>query len=259
MAELVSPHLISRAILERPKITLRFRLLRDGEVTPTPKTIIVYRGWESIGNIEMCFHAELGEWTHSHTFDLATLLDQGSWLVAGLDDAPPRRTRAVYFEFSESADLMFNITGLESSGPAGSPAKAKAMVYLDSAPADREVVMLERPPDGQWRVAGYGQSDGGALTLDLRVTDGAYFAVALDEHGLLFQPNLTVPLGATIRPSDFRGWLYRITEAGQLPSREPQWWPVEGENASRQLGTARAVAVRYYRPLAHGPIPIEII
>ncbi|MNC60091.1 hypothetical protein D3C75_1099470 [compost metagenome] len=95
--------------------------------------------------------------------------------------------------------------------------------------------------------------------MDLRVTDGLIYAIALDDYGYAYQPNLAVAVGDTIRPSIYTGWLYRITEAGTLPVTEPEWWPIDGDNAPRALGTARAVAVRYYRPLAHGPVPVEMI
>jgi len=57
----------------------------------------------------------------------------------------------------------------------------------------------------------------------------------------------------------FRENFWGSLRAGTLPATEPEWWPIDGDNTPRDLGTARAVAVRYYRPLAHGPVPVEMI
>ena len=78
----------------------------------------------------------------------------------------------------------------------------------------------------------------------------------LDDFGIPFSPGLAVEVGRRIRPSVFTGVLYQITEPGVLPATEPAWWPITSEG-SRELGTARAEAVRYYRPLAHGPVTAE--
>lgn len=223
------------------------------------KLLRLYRGWDSVSQLAMVFWAEAGsgEYTQSCTVDRATFLAQGEWLACGVDDALPRKTRAVYLALGESGTYTYNITTGEG-GAAGEPATLDATVRVDRAAANREVVMLERPSDGQWRVAGWGVTPDGEGELQLRVTDGLCYAVALDDWGLAFQAGLTVSVGQTIRPTVFSGWLYRVTQAGALPAEEPDWWPIEGDNAPRNVGTARAVAVRYYRPLAHGPLPVEM-
>ena len=97
----------------------------------------------------------------------------------------------------------------------------------------------------------------GALAAAIAVVvDGSLYALGLDDFGIPFSPGLTVEVGRRIRPSVFTGVLYRITEPGALPAAEPTWWPITSEG-SRELGTARAEAVRYYRPLAHGPVTAE--
>lgn len=259
MAYATLAKVVVRPLVTPPRIALKFRLLRDGEVSAGPKTLLVYRDWGSITKLEMAFHADDGEWSRTEDFDLATVLAQGEWLVTGLDAQPPRRTRAVYMAFTESATLTYNITSGDGTGGAGGrPATLAASVRVDQQPAAREVVVIEKPTDGEWRVAGYGVTVDGSLDLQLKVTDGQCYAVALDDYGVVFQAGLPVTAGQTIRPTGYAGWLYRITEAGALPDIEPQWWAAVGDNASRPLGTARAVAVRYHRPLAHGPIPVEI-
>ncbi|TKD46652.1 hypothetical protein [Azotobacter chroococcum] len=239
-----------------PKITLRFRVLRDGVVTPGQKLIRIYRDWNTTYKLDLAFWAEDGEWTQVEALDMATLVNQGEWLVTGYDGQSPRRTRASYMTFSETADITFNITN--DVGAVGEPGTVEAHVKVDQAEASREVVVLERPVDGQWRVAGYGSTPDGVGTIDVRVTGGLYYAMALDDWGIPYQPNFEVSVGQTIRPTTFAGWLYRITEAGSLPATEPDWW--DGNLTGPQdLGSARAEVVRYHRPLAHGPVPVETI
>lgn len=241
-----------------PKINLRFRLLREGEVTATPKVLRIYRDWLTIGKLDLVFWAEDGEFTRALSVDLATLLNQGEWLSCGLDVAPPRKTRAVYLALVESGTYTYNITTGEGGGSVGSPATMVGLVRVDGISADREVVVVERPINGEWRLAGFGPTPGGSGVIDVRVTDGSIYAVGFDDWGTVFAADLAVTAGQTIRPSQFSGWLYRITEGGTLPSTEPEWWAAVGENPSRPLGTARAIAVRYHQPLAHGPLPVEI-
>jgi hypothetical protein len=248
------------AYIAPPTALLRFRLLRDGEPTAGRKRLRIFRDWESVGELALVFEAELGEFTRAVPVDLATLLAQGEWLVTGIDPAEPRRTRAVYMTFSASGTYTYNITSGEGGdGNPGTPAAVYARVRVDGLLASREVVLVEKPSDGQWRMAGYGPTPGGEGTIDVRVTDGSLYAIGLDDWGTVFTADLAVTAGQTIRPSQYSGWLYRITEAGTLPAVEPEWWAAEGDNVPRLLGTARAVAVRYYQPLAHGPVPVEII
>lgn len=247
--------------ITQPKINLRFRLLREGEVTGTVKILRIYRSWGSISKLCMVFWAEegAGEFTQTCSVDKATLLAQGEWLACGIDDLAPRKTRAVYLSLTESGTYTFNITSGDGGGVTGDPATLPASVKVGGVPASREVVVIEKPSDGQWRLAGYGPTPGGAGSIDVRVTDGSLYAIGLDDWGTVFTADLVVTVDQTIRPSLFTGWLYRITEAGTLPAAEPEWWPAEGDNASRLLGTARAIAVRYYQPLAHGPLPVELL
>lgn len=164
---------------------------------------------------------------------------------------------------SESAsNLRFNVT----EGDGGSkiptvPASVNLSTRVDGQWAPREAVIVEKMDDGLWRVAGHGfGSPDGVMELELEVTtSGIRYAIGIDEHGVQFSPFIAVSVGQRIRPTRFAGWVYEITEAGTLPASEPQWWRIEGENPSRPLGTARAVARRYYRPQAHGPVAVEIL
>ncbi|WP_312224346.1 hypothetical protein [Stutzerimonas nitrititolerans] len=242
-----------------PKIVVQFRMLRDGEVTPGRKVVRVYRDWDVVQKQDLSFEAELGEFSRALTLDLATLLDQGSWLVAGLDLAPPKRTRAAYLSLSESGVYTFNITSGEGGGQQGDPGRVAGLVRVERLPADREVVLVERPADGVWRLAGYGPTPGGSGDIDVRVVGGDVYAIGVDDYGVAFVPDLAVQVGQRIRPTQYAGWVYEITEAGQLPAAEPVWWAAQGENPSQPLGSARAIARRYFQPIAHGPVPVEVI
>jgi len=223
------------------------RLTRDGEQTTTLKVCRLL-------GTDMTLLAVFGTAYQSSQTFLASAVDGERFLFA-LDEVSPKRAAARYPVISE--DATFNIDLNDGSGSAaGSPATLQARVRVDGLDAAREVLTVERQTDGAWRIAGNLRTADGAL--DLRVTGGAVYAIALDDYGALYQPNLAVAVGDVIRPSVFKGWLYRITEAGSLPASEPDWW--DGNLTGPQgLGTARAEVVRYHRPLAHGPITVEML
>jgi len=244
-----------------PRVSLRFRLLREGEVTTTVKYLRLYRSMETLGQLQLVFRAEEGdgEFTQTCRVDLATMLAQGEWLAMGIDDALPRRIRTAYVALSQSGLYTFNITMGEGGGQQGDPGQVAGLVRVERLPASREIVLVERPADGEWRLAGFGPTPGGSGAIDVRVLGGDVYAIGVDDYGVVFVPDLAVQVGQRIRPTQYAGWVYEITEAGQLPSTEPVWWPAQGENPSRPLGTARAVARRYFQPIAHGPVPVEVI
>lgn len=164
---------------------------------------------------------------------------------------------------SESVSrLMFNVTEGDGGNKIPTvPARTELAVSVDRQRAVREAVVIEKLDDGQWRIAGYGNSQrDGFAPLNLQVTtSGTLYALGIDDYGTRFVPGMPVIVGQRVRPNQFAGWLYEVTEPGVLPATEPQWWALEGDNPSRPLGTARAIAVRYYRPLAHGPVPVEML
>jgi len=183
-------------------------------------------------------------------------------LAQAYDYTVPKLGMSRWPTLSDDANtLLFNITeGSGGNEVSTVDARVDISAAVEAQPAVRQVAVIEKMSDGQWRVAGYGDTAKGALkSLDLRVTtSGTFYALALDDYGMVFVPGLAVITGQRICPKRYAGWLYQITEPGTLPDIEPQWWAAEGENISRELGTARAIAVRYYRPLAHGPIPVEL-
>lgn len=253
--------LLPQPVAPVPKAEIRFRLQRDGELATGRRVLRFYSDWNTLDRVCMVFQDD-GDGTglapQVYRVPIAALLAQGEWVAVGVDDNAPRKSRAIYLALAESGTYTFDITQ-GAAGAGGDPATLDAVVRLNGLPADREVVVLEKPSDGQWRVAGFGTSVAGELDAELRVVGGDCYAVGMDGWGLTFAPGLVIAIGQRIRPSTFTGWLYQITEAGTLPASEPEWWAAEGDNVPRLLGTARAVAVRYYQPLAHGPVPVEII
>ncbi|WP_339514437.1 hypothetical protein [Pseudomonas sp. RL_15y_Pfl2_60] len=183
-------------------------------------------------------------------------------LAQAYEYSSPRLGQSRWPTLSETANnLLFNISEGSGEAPVATvPARVDVAAAVDGVSAVREALIVEKMDDGQWRVAGYGATSGVGLSgLDLEVTtSGTVYAIGLDDYGQTFVPGGAAAVGDRVRPTVFTGWLYQITEAGNLPSSEPEWWTAEGDNPSRLLGTARAIAVRYYRPLAHGPVTVEL-
>lgn len=249
---------VAQVVVPAPARTVQFRVLRDGAVTTTVKRVRVVRSWDTGSQLEIGEPTVDGELTRALSIPTQLLVDQGEWAVLAIDDASPRLTFSQYLELSAGGVFTLNITS-GSGGDVTDPALVDASVRVDRLPAVREVVVIERPATGEWRIAGRGQTDAdGLANIDLAVTGGRVFAMAVDDYGVPFSPGLVVTVGQRIRPSVFAGVLYEITEAGTLPATEPAWWPITVED-SRELGTGRAIARRYYRPLAHGPFPVELV
>lgn len=247
-----------QALREDPYETLRFRVLRDGVVTPGVKTLRIVRGFDSTSQAGMALEALDGELTRSVDILRQELADQPTWIVYAQDSTPPARVWAQFLTIASGGLYTVNIlTG--SGSEATSPARVGAMVRVDGIDAAREVLVVERKLDGEWRIAGSGETGtDGTGVIDLDYVDGSVYMLGMDDYGTPFSGGLAVSVGRRIRPTVFAGVLYEVTEAGVLPPVEPAWWGVNVDG-SRELGTARAVAVRYYQPIGFGPEPIEII
>lgn len=228
------------------------QLTRDGEQTPALK---VARFLDR----DMLTRVVFATAYASTQMFLASAIDAG-WLVVAVDETPAARAAATFVQIDSDVTITLDLND-GSGGGGGEPATLAALARVERLPAQRDVVVVERAVDGAWRVAGSGVTDAtGAVQLDLRVTASArVYAMATDDYGIPFQADLTVQVGQRIRPTQYSGWVYEITEAGQLPSIEPEWWAAVGDNPSQPIGTARAVARRYFQPIAHGPVPVEVI
>lgn len=227
-------------------------LTRDGQQTANPKlAMLMSPAGLTVGAVLVARNGV----SVSQKF-VASAID-GEWLLTVLDTAAPKRAASRYPAISQ--DVTFNIDLNDGSGSGGgSPADLVAVVKVDGLPADRQVVAVEQLPSGEWRVAGYDSTAGGEVAIDLRVAGGGQvYVMALDNWGTQYQPNLNVGVKALVRPTVFMGWLYRVTQAGQLPAIEPTWWD-DSIQGPQPLGTARAEVVRYYAPQGRGPIPVEV-
>lgn len=232
--------------------TLSVRLTRDGEVTATPKlAMLLSPDTLTVRALFICTDVA----SPPQKF-LSTAVDRPHLLLAKDEVAPPRAA-ARYPVISEDVELSLDLNDGSGSG-GGIPAALPATVKVDGVPANRDVVALERVPSGEWRVAGYGATVDGNLDMDLRVAGaGGVYVVAMDAWGTVFQPSLNVAEGVLIRPTVFMGWMYLVTQAGQLPAVEPDWWD-DSLQGPQPLGTARAEVHRYYPPQGLGPLPVEL-
>lgn len=237
---------------------IRFRVLVDGEATSSTKLVRIARG-PAVSERATAALASAREFTPYLQLYDRLWLERSSWLVTVEDlKAEPPIYQGFVLAITQAGTYTLNIwTG--AGGAGGDPASVAGFVRVEGVPASREVVALERTTEGEWRVAGFTRLESGSGDIPLRLFGDRVYSLAVDDFGIEFLPGLPVTEGQRIRPSSFRGWLYQITEAGQLPNAEPEWWPMQGDNPSRPLGTARAVAVRYFRPLALGPDPVEKI
>ncbi|WP_371369947.1 hypothetical protein ACA097_09505 [Pseudomonas sp. QL9] len=231
--------------------TLSVRLTRDGEATATPKlAMLLSPDTLTVRALFICRDVA----SASQKF-LSTAVDIPHLLLAK-DEVAPARAAARYPVISEDVVLTMDLNDGSGSG-GGTPAGLLATVKVDGVPANRDIVALERVPSGEWRVAGFGATVAGDLDMDLRVAgSGQVYVVAMDAWGTVFQPSLNVAEGDLIRPTVFMGWIYRITQVGQLPAAEPSWWD-DSLLGPQPLGTARAEVHRYYPPQGRGPIPVE--
>lgn len=233
--------------------TITVTYTRDGEQTGTLK----YAQFLGANFETFLVLAALDGKTAVNTV-VASEVDGGDWLLLARDPAAPRRVQARYPVIS--GDTTIAIDFAEGSSGGGLPALLTARVRVDDVPARREVVVMEQQPDGEWRICGRARTEAdGEVDLDLRVTGAGWvYAVCPDDFGTLYQPSLPVLVGDTVRPTLFQGWLYKVTQAGQLPATEPDWWD-ETQAGPQPLGTARAEVIRYYQPQAHGPLPVEML
>ncbi|MEM5620485.1 hypothetical protein AAHB60_31795 [Pseudomonas aeruginosa] len=176
---------------------------------------------------------------------------RGQFVIQVTDEGDPR-LGIIRWPVLDAVTRLLSYDLTEGSGGRDptDPAKVRAVVTVDGGAASRWVVVIERKLDGEWRVAGVGQTaESGRAEIPLEVTaGGTTYAMGLDDWGAVFEPRLAVSLGQRVRPTIFSGWLYEVTEAGVLPAAEPGWWPIEGDNPSRQVGTARLQATQLLPP-----------
>ncbi|WP_281688745.1 hypothetical protein [Pseudomonas citronellolis] len=244
----------SPAFISWPLRRLQLRVARDGESTASTKYIRFFRGQDVLPQIVVV----LPGGADVVAYFLASAV-AGEWKVEVTDLEPPKLGRLEWPVITEDALLAFNLTS-NTSGGGTIPAELLARVRVDGALAAREVVALERRLDGKWQVAGSVETDSELdnTEMELKVSgSGLVYLVCLDDWGTQFQTGSPVDVGDLVRPTVFMGWIYRITQAGQLPAVEPTWWD-DSLLGPQPLGTARAEVHRYYPPQGRGPIPVEL-
>lgn len=241
-----------------PLQALSLQVFRDGAATPQQKFVTLFKGDDPLGMYAVAFF-QLG--AQAKTQWISASLLRGQFLVQASDNGSPRLGLLRWPVLDASTtSLSYNLTEGAGGGLITQPAKISSRTQVDGVGRVRKVVVVERQADGEWRVAGAGDTSADSWSdIELGVTaSGTHYALALDDFGVAFEPGKALQVGQRVRPTRFEGWLYEVTEPGNLPAVEPQWWPVQGDNPSRQIGTVRAVAVRYYVPLALGPVPVEM-
>ncbi|MEO1828829.1 MAG: hypothetical protein ABGX82_08420 [Pseudomonas sp.] len=257
-AILYEPQLFNFIEPVRSLMPIRFRVLVDGEASSSVKQVRIMEG-SAIAERGVVVAIRAREFTPELRLYDRLWLRRASWLVVVEDRAAePPIYKGVFLPITASGTYTINIWTGAGGSVGGDDAMLPALVRVDGLPDDRDVVALERTTEGEWRVAGFARAAAGGSVVSLKVLGGQVYGMAVDDYGIAFLPGLAVTVGQRIRPSVFRGWLYDVTETGTLPEAEPAWWPIEGDNPPRLVGTARLQAVRYYRPLAHGPITVEI-
>lgn len=248
-------HIEAPGYVRSPLRRLSFTVTREGHESDAYKEIVI---WNDLHERTTMVVIPIRNGVFHEVKFLAKSIDgQRALFIYDFDSAPLAAVRTP--SVIEDTEFKFDLNdgsggGTEPTERAFSPAR----IRVEQVPESREVVALERKADGSWRYAGATRINATGL-LDMQVAGGDVYVMAADDYGAPFQSNLQIDVGATIRPSRFQGWLYRCTEAGQLPADEPEWWPEQGDNPARPVGTARLQAVRYYQPIAHGPIKYELV
>lgn len=164
-----------------PKILVQFRMFRDGEVTSSRKIVRIYRDWDSVQKLDLVFEAEQGELSRALQLDLATLLAQDVWLVAGLDVYPPKRTRMVYMTIASAGVYTFNITEpfdrhtLGGNGLLSGSFPLNMVTQGGNLPSQAEIRTLYRPNTGD-------PGDGILVATTTCNADGTWQVSGLDEN-----------------------------------------------------------------------------
>ncbi len=232
---------------------LSVAVTRNNLKTPNAKLVRLYR------NAWLEKPAAIIRLPNGHEGEQSFLADEfeGDWFLQVIDEARPVLGIIRSIRVKEDLKLQYELND-QNTAPEGVPVEYSSSVSVETLPVIRPIVFVEYLPEGRWRIAGASESsEKGAEPVSINVHSNALvYALSMDEWGVLFQGGLAVKVGDLIRPSVFNGYNYRITQAGTLPVNEPNWWRTDVREP-QMIGTARAEAVRYYQPLAHGPLPME--
>lgn len=92
-----------------PRDSIRFRILRDGLVTPGVKYLRVCRGFNTAGQGEIAQEALAGEFTPFVSILRQELVDQPGWVVFAEDATPPAKVHAQYMAIPGAGTYTIDI------------------------------------------------------------------------------------------------------------------------------------------------------
>lgn len=92
-----------------PRDSIRFRILRDGLVTPGVKRLRVCRALDAAGQGEIAQEALAGEFTPFVSILRQELVDQPVWVVFAEDATPPARVHAQYIAIPGAGTYTIDI------------------------------------------------------------------------------------------------------------------------------------------------------
>lgn len=170
-------------------------------------------------------------------FKISNGIADGVWWV----DNYVYDANQVNIEFKSSA---------ENSG-AGEPNSYSGTVLVSDQPAARNVVALALDGETPYQLARtVSDPSTGAYTLEWNGYTGQILITVHDDYGVPHVPGEARGVGERIHPSVYTGYVYDVSETGTLGT-EPAW-PTEA-GAVVVSGTARMVAVPFYKPVSQGP------
>lgn len=92
-----------------PRDSIRFRILRDGLVTPGVKYLRVCRSFNAAGQGEIAQEALAGEFTPFVSILRQELVDQPGWVVFAEDATPPAKVHAQYIAIPGAGTYTIDI------------------------------------------------------------------------------------------------------------------------------------------------------
>lgn len=92
-----------------PRDSIRFRILRDGLVTPGVKYLRVCRSFNAAGQGEIAQEALAGEFTPFVSILRQELVDQPGWVVFAEDATPPAKVHAQYMAIPGAGTYTIDI------------------------------------------------------------------------------------------------------------------------------------------------------
>ncbi|MGI1092351.1 hypothetical protein ACRCQZ_32045, partial [Pseudomonas aeruginosa] len=136
--------------------TLAVKVTREGEETPARKIATLYRG-TVVTATAMTATFQVYEGETVQRFEASGL--RGQFVIQVTDEGDPRLGIIRWPVLDADTRLLsYDLTEGSGGRDPTDPAKVRAVVTVDGGAASRQVVVIERKLDGEWRVAGVGQT-----------------------------------------------------------------------------------------------------